>query len=340
MAKVSFVLPAYKRRFLKEAIDSILAQTCRDFELVVVDDKSPEGLYEVIKEYPWEASFDTLPDGGRRWLVDGIPVRYYQNMENIGGRNLVAAWNNAMKYAVGEWCVLASDDDKYHPEYLQEMIILARKYPSVDLFHCRNCEIDAHGDLSTAEASRKEYESGIQMLYSSSVLRIHQRMADLMFRRTAYDAIKGFPDFPLAWYTDHAFAIKLAWERGASCSGRVLFFFRASDENISGRDVGIDQKIEAGLLFFKWVERQIGSVDACSLDGDDRLIMPLIVSGVKNRVKELMRYELNQLSLSRFLRVVKTSHLDRCTKLCFLKERFVSWLNLRRYLPRWQGHRL
>ena len=73
--KVSFILPAYKRRFLKEAIDSILAQTGRDFELVVVDDKSPENLYAVIGEYPWEPSFEVLPDGGKRWVVDGVPVR-------------------------------------------------------------------------------------------------------------------------------------------------------------------------------------------------------------------------------------------------------------------------
>jgi len=38
MPKVSFILPAYKRRFLHEAIASILVQTYRDFELVVVDD--------------------------------------------------------------------------------------------------------------------------------------------------------------------------------------------------------------------------------------------------------------------------------------------------------------
>ena len=40
MPKVSFILPAYKRRFLKGAIASILAQTYRDFEIVAVDDGS------------------------------------------------------------------------------------------------------------------------------------------------------------------------------------------------------------------------------------------------------------------------------------------------------------
>ena len=102
MSKVSFIMPAYKRKFLKEAINSILAQTCREFEVVIVDDKSPEGLYDVIREYSREPSFKLLPDGGKKWSVDGIPVRYYQNEENIGGRDLVAAWHHAMEYATGE----------------------------------------------------------------------------------------------------------------------------------------------------------------------------------------------------------------------------------------------
>ena len=49
MPKVSFILPAYKRRFLKEAIDSILAQTCQDFESAILETISPMPSNEVFK---------------------------------------------------------------------------------------------------------------------------------------------------------------------------------------------------------------------------------------------------------------------------------------------------
>ena len=42
--KYSFVLPAYKSQFLKESIDSILAQSYKDFELIIVDDASPDDI--------------------------------------------------------------------------------------------------------------------------------------------------------------------------------------------------------------------------------------------------------------------------------------------------------
>ena len=130
MPKVSFILPAYKRRFLKGAIASILAQTYRDFELVVVDDCSPENLKAVVDEFQDDR------------------LTYHRNEMNIGGKDLVAAWNHAMEFATGEWCVLASDDDVYHPDYLQEMVALTEKYPQVDLVHCRNANIDAEGRIT------------------------------------------------------------------------------------------------------------------------------------------------------------------------------------------------
>ena len=49
MIKYSFVLPAYKARFFRDALDSILAQTYKDFELVIVNDASPEDLDSIVK---------------------------------------------------------------------------------------------------------------------------------------------------------------------------------------------------------------------------------------------------------------------------------------------------
>lgn len=70
MCKYTFLLPAYKAKYLGLAIKSILAQTYRDFKLVIVDDASPEDLKSIV---------DTFSD--RR-------VTYLRNKVNLGGRNL------------------------------------------------------------------------------------------------------------------------------------------------------------------------------------------------------------------------------------------------------------
>ena len=47
----SITIPAYKRAYLHEAIESCLAQTYFNFELVIVDDASPEDLYSIVEEF-------------------------------------------------------------------------------------------------------------------------------------------------------------------------------------------------------------------------------------------------------------------------------------------------
>lgn len=334
MPKVSFILPAYKRRFLKESIDSILAQTCRDFELVIVDDKSPENLYEVIKEYSWEATFDMLPDGGRKWIVDGIPVRYYQNAENIGGKDLVAAWNHAMKYATGEWCVLASDDDKYLPSYLGEMLRLVDKYKDVDLVHCRIAKIDIEGNWVYIGDQRIEYETQIQMTYSRGVRRSFQVAPDFMFRRSALYDIGGFVSFPLAWYSDDATWMMLA-KNGVACSGEVLFGFRMSGENISSRIDNIERKIEAGEKFRDWFDGFIKGL--VTRNKEDEVLLQNMHSGVYEKINELSCDEIRQIkSFLAWYRCIRKMRLSARERRSFLYVRYPFLRMLRLLLPKFR----
>ncbi len=253
MPKVSVIMTIYKRRFLKEAIDSVLAQTCRDFELVMVDDKSPENLYEVIGEYPWSKSFEALPDGGRRWVVDGVSVRYYQNDEDIGEKDLVAAWDHAMTYAMSEWCVLASDDDVYMPTYLEEMLQLADKYPQCDLFHSRLAVINAEGNWIRVGRQWSEFIGQIPFVHARGVLRQETFAPDFMFRRSAFETLGGFVSFPLAIYSDDATWMSLA-RNGVGCSGSILFQWRASGINICTRTDRALDRLQACEDFRKWFQ--------------------------------------------------------------------------------------
>ena len=63
--KYSFVLPAYKAKYLKEAIDSILGQTYTDFELIIVNDASPEDVDSIVAAY------------------DDKRMQYYKNEKNL-----------------------------------------------------------------------------------------------------------------------------------------------------------------------------------------------------------------------------------------------------------------
>lgn len=233
-SKVSFVLPAYKRRFLKAAISSVLDQTYRDIELIVVDDASPEDLKEIVESF------------------EDPRLTYHRNERNLGRENLVSAWNHAMSFAAGEWCVLAGDDDVYAPEFVETLLELTKKYPLADLFHSRVKVIDSEGDVLHLSEIRAEWESGVEMFYNRAALRREQMMPDFMFRRSAWEKLGGFVDFPLAWYSDDATWIALAKKGGVGYSPRELFSFRASGINLSTSAGNFLKKAKAGAAFYRW----------------------------------------------------------------------------------------
>ena len=107
--KYSFILSAYKADFLKEAIKSILSQTYRDFELIIVNDASPYDLYSIVASFRDDR------------------ITYYKNKSNEGGKSLVNQWNKCIEYAKGTYTIMASDDDLYDSKFLENVDVLVDK---------------------------------------------------------------------------------------------------------------------------------------------------------------------------------------------------------------------
>ena len=115
--KFSITIPAYKQKYLYEAIESCLAQTFKDFELIIVDDASPEDLKSEVDKFQ-----DTR-------------IRYYRNEKNCGALNVVDNWNICLGYATGDYVICMGDDDKLLPNCLEEYFKLINRYPNIGLLH-------------------------------------------------------------------------------------------------------------------------------------------------------------------------------------------------------------
>jgi len=99
---VSVVLPTYNRAHLVGgAIQSVLDQTYRDFEIIVVDDGSSDNTEEVIKSF------------------SDPRIRYVRHQENRGGS---AARNTGIKLAKGEFIAFQDSDDEWLSEKLDKQI--------------------------------------------------------------------------------------------------------------------------------------------------------------------------------------------------------------------------
>lgn len=224
--RLSFVLPAWKGKYLFEAISSIVSQTVKDWELVVVDDCSPEPVGEIV-------AFFKDPR-----------IRYYRNEENIGGKDLVRQWNHSISFADGEYVVLAADDDKYKPEFCEEILRLAEKYPEVDLIHSSVEQIDEDGHHLWDDSILPEYTSKYEYLNWWLTGRSFTCVGNFAFKRSSLMAMGGFMDFPCAFGSDIATPISLS-KNGVANTQQMLFCFRQSEQHLSADRSRFKEKLEA-----------------------------------------------------------------------------------------------
>lgn len=302
--KYSFVLPAYKAAFLRESIDSILNQTYKDFELIIVNDASPEDLTSIVNSYQDER------------------IQYYVNEKNVGGTDLVAQWNHCITYAIGEYLILASDDDVYHPDYLEKMDVLVDKYPKVNIFRPRVQFINSVGDVSGKTNLLDEFISQVDFIFLRHQGEVLSGIPFYIFKRSELITNGGFINFPTAWFSDDATVIRLS-NNGTVTHSEVLFSFRYSGINISSKPNNTEmlyKKVSATEAFYLWLAKELESMNITeenemrkrdlirgSLDAEKRNHMVLLICASQRKTV---------LSCWSLLRKVKTLGIAERRDIC------------------------
>ena len=113
MAMISVIVPVYKvKPYLRRCIDSILGQSFSDFELILVDDGSPDGCPAICDEY---AAKD-----------DRVHVIHQENGGLSAARNTGIEW--AFANSDSQWLSFIDSDDWVHPEYLKRLLDAALEH--------------------------------------------------------------------------------------------------------------------------------------------------------------------------------------------------------------------
>lgn len=211
----SITIPAYKRKFLKEAIDSCLSQTYQNFELIIVNDYSPEDLASVVSQF------------------DDDRIRYYENEKNYGAVDVVDNWNKCLSYAKGEFVICMGDDDKLLPCCLDEYNKLIQKYPNLDVYHARTELIDEDGNVVGLQEARPEWESAYSALWHQCHCGRIQYIGDFLFRTSSLRSDGGFYKLPLAIFSDNISSIRAAKHAGIANTQEICFQYRKNRYTIT-----------------------------------------------------------------------------------------------------------
>jgi glycosyltransferase involved in cell wall biosynthesis len=173
--------------YLRERVDTILAQTYSNCELVVSDNHSDDGAWEFFQELAQQDPRVSIAQAPREGL--------YPN------------WNQCVRRARGEYVYIATSDDGMAPDCLEKMVAALERHPECDAAHCKLVVVDEHGapltnqwwleglfgrslpELVDRPHVRKAPYDGLLCLLGEQV---YYSITELLFRRSLFSRIGQF----------------------------------------------------------------------------------------------------------------------------------------------------
>jgi glycosyltransferase involved in cell wall biosynthesis len=207
----SVIIPAYNReRYIGKAIESVLAQTCRDFELIVVDDGSTDNTAKEVKRYG-----------------DRVCYIYQKN------RGPSAARNTGIKAARGKYIAFLDSDDRFFPDKLRRNKKYLKRHPKCKFLYSWYTEVDGDGNKLGVKKprhcrSRKEIQ---KQLYRRNFT---IRTSSVVVKRTCFKRVGLFDENYLK-SQDWDMWLRLVAKYRGYCQKAPLVEYRRHDDSITGR---------------------------------------------------------------------------------------------------------
>jgi len=220
MPKVSICIPTYNRKaYLKETLESVFAQTYKDYEVVVVDDGSTNGTDKMIEE-------------------SNYPIKYFWQ-ENQGES---AARNKLINLAEGKYITFIDSDDLLFPYAVEDMMNLIERNGSDTVAYSSYVGIDESGN-GVKRKSRKQ-PSGCIAADLFEYIYVHS--CGTMCRKTMLEEAGGF-DVSLPVCSPYALWLKLSLKYDFMPTSRPTFKRRRHSGNLSTYSF-VNRKIELNVL--------------------------------------------------------------------------------------------
>ena len=169
---ISIVIPTYNRAsFLKEAIDSVLSQTYRNFELIVVDDGSTDDTPKLLSSY-------------------GEKIKVIKK----ANKGPSAARNRGIKAAKGGWIAFLDSDDVWKPGKLEKQVQFIKDNPEIKI--CQTEEIWIRNGKRVNPRKKHEMHSG--WIYEQCLPLCIVSPSSVMIHRDVFEKVGLFDETMLA----------------------------------------------------------------------------------------------------------------------------------------------
>ena len=217
---VSVCIPSYNNtEYILETINCILSQSYKNIELIVVDDNSSDGTYELVQS------------------VKDKRLKVYKNGTNLG---MAGNWNRCLELCSGKYIKLMCADDLIHKRLIEKEVAIMEAHPEVNLVSTDTKFIDVHGE--GRGYYRRYFRHGVIDGIEASRFSVFTRdylgapLAN-MIRRSAYDKLGGF-DETFHYIVDYDFFMKLYNYGKVYIVHKPVNYFRIRDDSNTGQVLG------------------------------------------------------------------------------------------------------
>ncbi len=187
MVKVSVIIPAYNGdRYLAAAIDSILAQTYRDLEIIVVDDGSTDNTPQVAQQY-------------------GTAVHAVQYVSQAN-QGVAASRNLGMAKARGDYIAFLDQDDVFLPHKLADQVALLEQDDNLGIVNSGWQITDEQGHI---KAAVQPWQQIPDLTAANLIIWKPVFLGAMLFRRSWLERVSGF-DISLEQTPDVDLVMRLA----------------------------------------------------------------------------------------------------------------------------------
>jgi hypothetical protein len=259
MPKVSVIVPNYNHaRFLRQRIDTILAQTFQDFDLILLDDCSTDESRSILREYASDPR-----------------VQLEFNDSNSG--STFKQWNKGVRLAQGKYIWIAESDDYSDARFLERLVPLVDEDDEVMFAYCRSRRVGENGaaegfgdqylDLGT-----EQWASDFRMRGEVMCQKYFYRMnavpnaSSVVFRRGAYERAGG-ADGGLRLGGDWKLWAAMAMGGCVSYAAEPLNYFRFQASSVRAEAAASGVDVAELLEVSRWAIERV----ACSAKDVEKL---------------------------------------------------------------------
>lgn len=211
MPKISIIIPCYKvEKYLRRCLDSVLAQTFKNWEAICVNDGSPDECGNILDEY---AKCDYR-----------IKVIHQEN------QGVSAARNNGLQHANGDFISFIDSDDEISPVFLEEMFKALQKRPEAGFAWCNFEKGKDKTDWNFFEISEQVYNKPFDHYVQHQKPKIVSAIWNKLYRKNLLENITFSEDLSVG--EDLIFLYQVLYR--AKCAAYInsdMYFYRTRENS-------------------------------------------------------------------------------------------------------------